>query len=60
MKLECTDCGRTGTTMDPVRRVPPCSVPLCLRCFRKREAKLIKEWNQWFKAAQATRQNPTA
>jgi hypothetical protein len=46
--------------MDPVRRVPPLSVPLCLRCFRKREAKLIKEWNEWFKAAARTRQNQTA
>jgi len=53
--LTCTDCGLSSSPTRAVRRCQPLKIPLCLRCFRRREEQLIKEWNEWFRALAITR-----
>jgi hypothetical protein len=48
-RLICTDCKIAGTTSYPVRRILPMNVPLCVKCFRMREKRLIREWDEWFR-----------
>lgn len=48
-RLTCTDCHTVGTNAYPVRRILPMNVPLCVKCFRTREKRLIREWDEWFR-----------